>query len=132
MAVPDRRKRGRPRRRWMDLLRENLKSFGAKEGDEIERVKWRILSRCGDPEYGEAERRRRRRTSYKKSEQIKLWCTFAWSVLMFCFFLFASCCMIKISCFRNSGMVLNFFGFHQQLEIKKPTVKSFTFSAIIR
>ena len=58
MAVPDRRKRGRPRRRWMDLLRENLKSFGAKEGDEIERVKWRILSRCGDPEYGEAERRR--------------------------------------------------------------------------
>ena len=34
MAVPGRRKRGRPRRRWMDLVREELKSVGAKEGDE--------------------------------------------------------------------------------------------------
>ena len=50
MAVPGRRKRGRPRRRWMDLEREDLKSVGAKEGDKIDRVKWRILLRCGDPE----------------------------------------------------------------------------------
>ena len=50
MAVPGKRKRGRPRRRWMDLAREDLKSVGAKEGDKIDRVKWRILSRCGDPE----------------------------------------------------------------------------------
>ena len=42
----------------MDLAREDLKSVGAKEGDEIDRVKWRILSRCGDPEKGEAERKR--------------------------------------------------------------------------
>ena len=50
MAVPDRRKRKNPRRRWMDLAREDLKSVGAKEGDEIDRVKWRLLPRCGDPE----------------------------------------------------------------------------------
>ena len=50
MAVLGSRKRGRPRRRWMDLAREDLKSVGAKEGDKIDRVKWRILSRCGDPE----------------------------------------------------------------------------------
>ena len=50
MAVPGRRKRGRPRRRWMDLAREGLKGVGAKEGDEIDRVKSRILSRCGDSE----------------------------------------------------------------------------------
>ena len=48
MAVPGRRKRGRPRRRWMDLAREDLEIVGAKEGDEIHRVKWKILLRCGD------------------------------------------------------------------------------------
>ena len=55
MAVPGRRKRGRPRRRWMDLVREDMKRVGVREGDEVNRVKWRLLSRCGDPEKGEAE-----------------------------------------------------------------------------
>ena len=50
MAVPGRRKRGRPRRRWMDLVREDMERVGAREGDEVDRVKWRLLSRCGDPE----------------------------------------------------------------------------------
>ena len=50
MAVPDRRKTGRPRRRWMDLAREDMKRVGAKEGDKVDREKWKILSRCGDPE----------------------------------------------------------------------------------
>ena len=50
MAVPGRRKRGRPRRRWMDLLSEDMRRVGAKEGDEMDRVRWRRLSRCGDPE----------------------------------------------------------------------------------
>ena len=50
VTVPGRRKRGRPRKRWMDLAREDMESVGAKEGDEIYLVKWRILSRCGDPE----------------------------------------------------------------------------------
>ena len=49
MAVPGRRKRGRPRRRWMDMVRENMERVGAREGDQVDRVKWRILSRCGDP-----------------------------------------------------------------------------------
>ena len=50
MALPGRRKRGRPRRRWMDLAREDMERVGAKEGDEVDREKWKILSRCGDPE----------------------------------------------------------------------------------
>ena len=50
MAVPGRRKRGRPRKRWMDLAREDMERVGAKEGDEVDREKWKILSRCGDPE----------------------------------------------------------------------------------
>ena len=48
MAVPGRRKRGRPRRRWMDLVKEDMERVGAREGDEVDRVKWRLLSRCGD------------------------------------------------------------------------------------
>ena len=50
MAVPGRRKRGRPRRRWMDLVRKDMERVEAREGDGVERVKWRLLSRCGDPE----------------------------------------------------------------------------------
>ena len=30
--------------------REDLERVGAKEGNKIDRVKWKILSRCGDPE----------------------------------------------------------------------------------
>ena len=50
MAVPGIRKRGRPRRRWMNLVREDMERVGIREGDEVDRVKWRLLSRCGDPE----------------------------------------------------------------------------------
>ena len=39
MAVPGRRKRGRSRRRWMDLAREDMERAGAKEGDEVDREK---------------------------------------------------------------------------------------------
>ena len=50
MAVPGIRKRGRPKRRWMDLVREDMEKVGAREGDKVDQVKWRLLSRCGDPE----------------------------------------------------------------------------------
>ena len=36
MAVPGRRKRGRPRRRWMDLARADMERAGAKEVDEVD------------------------------------------------------------------------------------------------
>ena len=50
MTVPRRRKRGRPGRRQMDLAREDMKRVVAKEEDEIDRVKWKIFSLCGDTE----------------------------------------------------------------------------------
>ena len=49
-GVPGIRKKGRPKRRWMDLVREDMERVGAREGDEVNRVKWRLLSGCGDPE----------------------------------------------------------------------------------
>ena len=39
MVVQGRRKRGRPRRRWMDLAREDVERVGAKEGDKVDREK---------------------------------------------------------------------------------------------
>ena len=44
--MPGRRKKGR----WMDLAREYMERVGAWEGDEVDPVKWRILSRCGHSE----------------------------------------------------------------------------------
>ena len=49
MVVPGRRKRGRPKRRWMDLAGEDIERVGAREGDEVDQVKWRILLHCGNP-----------------------------------------------------------------------------------
>ena len=40
MAVPGRRKRGRPRRIWMDLTRQDMERVGAKKEDEVDRDKW--------------------------------------------------------------------------------------------
>ena len=34
----------------MDWAREDMERVGAKEGDEVDRVEWKILSCCGDPE----------------------------------------------------------------------------------
>ena len=49
MAVPGRRKRGRPRRRWMDLVREDMERVGAREGDEVDRLKWRYCRDVATP-----------------------------------------------------------------------------------
>ena len=49
MAVPGRRKE-EGQKRWMDLVRKDMERLGAKERNEVDRVKWKILSRCGDPE----------------------------------------------------------------------------------
>ena len=53
MAVPGTMKRGEPKRRWLDLVREPTMRVGAVEG-EVDRVKWRRMTArresCGDPE----------------------------------------------------------------------------------
>uniref|UniRef100_A0A0E9T304 Uncharacterized protein n=1 Tax=Anguilla anguilla TaxID=7936 RepID=A0A0E9T304_ANGAN len=44
MELPGRRKRGRPKRRFMDMVREDLQVVGAED-----RKRWKRMIRCGDP-----------------------------------------------------------------------------------
>ena len=41
--------RRRPRRRWMDLVREDMERVGAKEGDKVDRVKWKYCRPVAAP-----------------------------------------------------------------------------------
>ena len=38
IAIPGKRKRERPKRRWMNFVRENTEMVGARKGDEVDRV----------------------------------------------------------------------------------------------
>ncbi|KAI5612237.1 hypothetical protein C0J50_0905, partial [Silurus asotus] len=49
MEPPGRRKRGRPRRRFMDVVREDMQVVGVREADVKDRGVWRRMIRCGDP-----------------------------------------------------------------------------------
>ena len=47
--LPGKRKRGRPKRRFLDVVKEDMKEVGAKEMDIQDRKMWRIMIRCGHP-----------------------------------------------------------------------------------
>ena len=49
MELPGKRKRGRPKRRFLDVVKEDMKEVGAKEMDIEDRKMWRIMIRCGHP-----------------------------------------------------------------------------------
>ena len=49
MELPGRRRRGRPKRRFMDVVKEDMVALGVAEKDTQDRVKWRNRIRCGDP-----------------------------------------------------------------------------------
>ena len=59
MELPGKRKRGRPKRRFLDVVKEDMGKVGAKETDVENRTVWRKMIRCGYPSLkGKAERRR--------------------------------------------------------------------------
>ena len=59
MELPGKRKRGRPKRRLLNLVKEDMKEVGAKETDVEDRTVWRQTIRCGYPRLkGKAERKR--------------------------------------------------------------------------
>ena len=49
MDLPGKRRRGRPLRRYMDVMKEDLKVVEATEKDAEDRTKWRRIIRDGDP-----------------------------------------------------------------------------------
>ena len=60
MELLGKRKRGRPKRRFLDVVKEDMGEFGAKETNVEDGKVWRMMIRCGHPCLkGKAERRRR-------------------------------------------------------------------------
>ena len=49
MELPRKRKRGRPKRRFLDVVKEDMGKVGAKEKDVEYRKMWRMMIRCGHP-----------------------------------------------------------------------------------
>ena len=49
MELPGKRKRGRPKRRFMDVVKEDMAEVEVTEEDTVDRYNWRRKIRCGDP-----------------------------------------------------------------------------------
>ena len=49
MELPGKRRRGRPKRRFLDVVKEDMKEVGVKEMDIEDRKMWRIMICCGHP-----------------------------------------------------------------------------------
>ena len=49
MELSGRRRRGRPKRRFLDLVKENMGEVGAKKTDIEDRMVWMEIIRCGYP-----------------------------------------------------------------------------------
>ena len=47
--LPGRRPRGRPKTRFRDVVKVDMKVVGVREEDAEDRVRWTTLIRCGDP-----------------------------------------------------------------------------------
>ena len=49
LEVPGKRRRGRPKRKFTDVVREDMRAIGVTEQDARDRVKWREMACCSDP-----------------------------------------------------------------------------------
>ena len=49
MELPRKRRRGRPKRRFLDVVKEDMGEVSAKETDFEDRKVWRMMMRCGHP-----------------------------------------------------------------------------------
>ena len=49
MELPGKRRRGRPKRKFLDVVKKDMGKVGAKETDVEDRKMWRMIIRCGHP-----------------------------------------------------------------------------------
>ena len=49
MELPGKGRRGRPKRRFLDVVKEDMGEVGAKETDVEDRKMWKMMIRCGHP-----------------------------------------------------------------------------------
>ena len=49
IVLPGKRRRGRPKRRFLDAVNEDMREVGVKETDVEDRKMWRMMIRCGRP-----------------------------------------------------------------------------------
>ena len=49
MDLPGKRKRGKPKRRFLDVVKKDMGEVGAKETDVEDRTVWRKMIRCNYP-----------------------------------------------------------------------------------
>ena len=49
MELPGKRRRGRPKRRFLDVVKEDMGEVGAKGRDVEDRKMWGMIIRCGHP-----------------------------------------------------------------------------------
>ena len=49
MVLPGKRKRGKPKRRFLDIVKKDIGEVGARETDVENRTVWRNMIRCGHP-----------------------------------------------------------------------------------
>ena len=49
MEVPGKRKKGRPKKRFLDIVKKDIGEVGAKETDVEDRMVWRKMICCGYP-----------------------------------------------------------------------------------
>ena len=49
MELPAKRKQGRPKRRFVDVVKEDMAEVEVTDEDTEDRINWRRQIRCGDP-----------------------------------------------------------------------------------
>ena len=56
-----RRRRGRPKTRFMDVVREDMRVFGVSDRDTASWRNWRLRIRCGDPNGSSRKKKKKSR-----------------------------------------------------------------------
>ena len=66
MAVPGKRPRGRPRKRWRENIKEDLRHFSVEPQDALDRIEWRTRTKAAYPTERDQRPYRKRRSKVNR------------------------------------------------------------------